>query len=63
MSTTKQQYNQFKVEYETLQKILSEEQARQANIQNALMRASLGLQFQKQGVTREPVWFMVGGQS
>jgi hypothetical protein len=63
MSTTKQQYNQFKVEYDTLQRILSEEQARQANIQNALMRASLGLQFQKQGVTREPVWFMVGGQS
>jgi hypothetical protein len=63
MSTTKQQYNQFKVEYDTLQRILSEEQARQANIQNALLRASLGLQFQKQGVTREPVWFMVGGQS
>ena len=63
MSTTKQQYNQFKVEYDTLQRILSEEQARQANIQNALMRASLGLQFQKQGVTREPVWFRVGGQS
>ena len=63
MSTIKQQYHQFKVEYDTLQKILSEEQARQANIQNALMRASLGLQFQKQGVTREPVWFMVGGQS
>jgi len=63
MSTTKPQYNQFKVEYDTLQKILSEEQIRQANIQNALMRVSLGLQFQKQGVTREPVWFMVGGQS
>jgi hypothetical protein len=63
MSTVKQQYNQFKAEYETIQKILSEEQARQANIQNALMRARLGLQFQKQGVTREPVWFMTGGQN
>ena len=63
MSTIKQQYNQFKVEYDTLQKILSEEQTRQANIQNALMRVSLGLQFQKQGVTREPVWFMAGGQN
>jgi hypothetical protein len=63
MSTTKQQYNQFKVEYDTLQKILSEEQARQANIQNALLRVSLGLQFQKQGVTREPVWFMAGSQN
>lgn len=63
MSTIKQQYNQFKAEYETIQKILSEEQARQANIQNALMRVRLGLQFQKQGVTREPVWFMTGGQN
>lgn len=63
MSSVKQQYNQFKVEYDTLQKILSEEQTRQANIQNALVRASLGLQFQKQGVTREPVFFMTGGQT
>ncbi|MCL4296792.1 MAG: hypothetical protein KJ077_13730 [Anaerolineae bacterium] len=63
MSTVKQQYNQFKVEYDSLQKILSEEKIRQANIQSALTRATLGLQFEKQGVTREPTWFMVGGQS
>jgi hypothetical protein len=61
MSTVKQQYNQFKIEYDIIQKMLSEEQIRRANIQNALMRASLGLQFQQQGVTREPVWFMTGG--
>lgn len=61
MSTVKQQYNQFKVEYDTLQKMLNEEQIRQVHIQSALIRVSLGLQFLKQGVTREPVWFMVGG--
>jgi hypothetical protein len=61
MSTVKQQYNQFKVEYDTLQKMLNEEQIRQVQIQSALMRASLGLQFLKQGVTRKPVWFAVGG--
>jgi hypothetical protein len=63
MSTTKQQYNQFKVEYETLQKMLSEEQARLANLQSGLMRMRLGLKFQEQGVTQEPTWFMTGGQS
>jgi hypothetical protein len=61
MSTVKQQYNQFKIEYDIIQKMLSEEQIRRTYIQNALMRASLGLQFQQQGVTREPVWFMTGG--
>jgi hypothetical protein len=60
MSTVKQQYNQFKVEYDIIQKMLSEEQIRRVSIQNALMRASLGLQFQQQGVTRQPVWFMTG---
>lgn len=63
MSTVKQQYNQFKVEYETLQKMLSEEQVRLTNLQSGLMRMRLGLKFQEQGVTREPTWFVVGGQS
>jgi hypothetical protein len=61
MSTVKQQYNQFKVEYETLQKMLGEEQARLANLQSGLVRMRLGLKFQEQGVTRDkPTWFMVG---
>jgi hypothetical protein len=63
MSTVNQRYNQFRVEYDLIQKMLSEEQIRRVNIQNALMRASLGLQFQKQGVNREPVWFTVGGNA
>lgn len=63
MSTVKQQYNQFKVEYDTLQKMLNEEQTRQMHIQSALTRVSLGLQFQKQGVTREPTWFTAGGNA
>jgi hypothetical protein len=62
MSTAKQQYNQFKVEYDTLQKMLSEEQIRLANLQSGLMRMRLGMKFQEQGVTREPVGFMTGGQ-
>jgi hypothetical protein len=63
MSTAKQQYNHFKVEYETLQKMLSEEQTRLADLQNGLMRMRLGLKFQEQGVTRDkPVGFTVGGQ-
>lgn len=63
MSTVKQQYNQFKVEYETLQKMLGEEQARLANLQSGLLRMRLGLNFQEQGVTRDkPVGFTVGGQ-
>jgi hypothetical protein len=63
MSTVKQQYNQFKIEYEMMEKLLSEEQSRRANIQNGLVRVRLGLEFQKQGVTREPVGFMTGGQN
>jgi hypothetical protein len=63
MSTLKQQYSQFKVEYDTIQKLLSEEQTRRANLENGLTRMRLGLNFQKQGVTREPVWFMTGGQN
>ena len=63
MSTLKQQYKQFKVEYDTIQKLLGEEQIRRANLQNGLMRMRLGLEFQKHGVTREPVGFMVGGQN
>ena len=61
MSSSKQQYDQFKIEYDSLQKMLSEEQIRLVNIQNDLMRMRLALKFQEQGVTREPVWFMAGG--
>jgi hypothetical protein len=62
MSTVKQQYDQFKVEYETLEKMLHEENIRRVNLENGLTRIRLCLNFQKQGVTREqPVGFMAGG--
>jgi hypothetical protein len=36
MSTVKQQYDQFKVEYETLEKMLHEENIRRVNLENGL---------------------------
>lgn len=62
MSIVKERYRRFKVGYETLQKMLGEEQARLANLQSGLMRLRLGLKFQAQEVYDKPVEFTVGKQ-
>jgi prefoldin subunit 5 len=52
MSTLEQRYNQIKTEYESVQKTLTELEAKQADLQNSLMRLNLCIQLEDHHLVR-----------
>ena len=64
MNSLKQHYNEVKAEYESVQKTLTELEAKQAKLKNNLVSLNFRIQVEDKGITRPtPVGFMTGNGS